>query len=77
MGQPISMKYQYKTIRLDNLPVVGNGHQLEKILNEEGQKGWELILVETSKPISINLLIFSTDKLHKETTLYFKKTIQR
>jgi len=69
------MMWEYYSFKSSNLPVLGNGHEDEVKLNELGRNGWELIWIETSLPVTVSLLVFSTTKLHKERTYFFRRPL--
>lgn len=69
-------KFEYTAYRSNNLPLFGNGHEDEIKLNEYGAKGWDLVWVEVTQPVTINLFFFSTTKAHKERVFYFRRKIE-
>ena len=70
-------KWEYTSFTSHNLPILGNGHEDIRRLNELGREGWELAWVETSLPINVNLLFFSTTRLHKERTYFLRRAINQ
>ena len=73
---PMRPKFEYHILRTNNLPILGNSHEIEKKLNALGKQGWELIGVEWSQPVSLNLILVTTTKLHKEHIFYFKRRLK-
>lgn len=65
--------FEYRVLRVNNLPLFGNGGNIEEQLNALGREGWELVCMEWSQPITMNFLIFSTPKLHRERIFYLKR----